>query len=257
MRFGAAVSAVVLSSILATMPATLRIAPALAGSVGFISIWTALVALACAPLAVMTVAVRHALAALRLFDRRALAAGVAVALVWGLLTTVALTALGAFLRATTHHHGLAGVTFGCFGVVVAAFAALLAVRVVEWATAVPAPVRWGLMAVAGVTAGAMLAAVTRLLGHSEAGAALAVDVSAFAIAAAFGGSAFPSRSRPFAPLAFAGPPVAAIVLFTGFATLRASTSLRAAIDADAPILSVTTSLAGDADASSDANSAPR
>ena len=49
---------------------------------------------------------------------------------WIGLTTPLLVGLGAFLKATTHHRGLAGGTFGVLGLVVAAVAALLAQRLV-------------------------------------------------------------------------------------------------------------------------------
>jgi len=63
-------------------------------------------------------------------------------------------------------------------------------------------------------------------------------VIAFVLAAAFGAGAFPHRSRPFAALALAGPPLAAVVLLVGFATLGGSAPLRAAVSAEAPVLDV-------------------
>jgi hypothetical protein len=91
--------------------------------------------------------------------------------------------------------------------------------------------------------GVGLAFLTRVLGASAAGSALAVDIVAFAFAAAFGGGAFPTRSRPFGPLALAGPPLAAIVLVVGFGTLRTSAPLRAAVDEAAPVLAAMSSAA--------------
>ncbi len=236
MRFGAAVSAVVLSSVVATMPAAMRIGPLVDGSCGVASVWLALVALAFTPLALVTVTLRHALAALRLFDPRSVATAIAAVLVWGTATFVALALLGAVLRATTHHHGLAGVTFAMGGLAIAAILAVLSTRFVVWARAAAAPLRWLAVAAVSLAMGVALAFFSRILGHSDAGARLAVDLVAFAFAAAFGAGAFPHRSRPFAPLALAGPPVAAVVLFIGLGALRSSAPLRAAVREQAPIL---------------------
>ena len=236
MRFGTAVSAVVLSSIIATTPAAVRVAPQVTSSCSAISVWVSFLALAFVPLLVATVVVRHGLAALRLFDSKAVVGGVSVALVWGLTTFGLLAALGAFLRATTHHHGLAGVTFAGVGLVVAAIVAVFSMRLVEWARASSAPVRWTAVSSFGVAVGFGLAFFARVIGRSEPASALVVDVVAFAFAAAFGAGAFPYRSRPIAVLALAGPPLAAIVLVLGFGTLSHSPQLRAAVVEQAPVL---------------------
>jgi hypothetical protein len=243
MRFGAAVSAVLLSSVIASTPPAVRIARALAGTCGAASVWLALIALAFAPLAVATVTFRHALAAIRLFDSRAVALGVASAVLWGLSTFFALAGLGAFLRATTHHHGLAGATFAVTGVAVALVLALFTTRFVRWCSAASAVVRWIAVAVVSVAMGVGLASVARPLGHSEAASIFVADLVAFVFAAAFGAGAFPYRSRPLAPLAFAGPPLAAVVLALGLGSVRTSAPLRAAIDDEAPLLSTALPLA--------------
>lgn len=237
MRFGAAVSAVVLAATIATMPAAVRIAPPLAPACGGFSVWVALVALAIPPLAVATVLFRHAVAALRLFDGRSVVTGVMTALVWGASTFVVLTALGGVLRATTHHHGLAGVTFATGGFVAAGMLALVAHRFVSWAHAAPWILRWLVVGAVGSSFGVTVAFLGRALGRSDAAGAVAVDVLAFTFAAAFGAGAFPHRSQPFVPFAVAGPPVAAILLVVGFATLGASPSLRVALDEEAPLVS--------------------
>ena len=236
MRFGAAVSAVVLAAIIATMPAAVRIVPSLSGTRSGLSVWVALLAVAFLPLAAATVVLRHALAALRLFDSKAVAIGVATALLWGAATFGALVVLGATLRATTHHHALAGVTFSAAGAAAAALLAPCAVRAVKWMWAAPASLRWCAIGIIGAGLAIALALSARVLARSDSASALVVDVAAFALATAFGAGAFPHRSRPFPPLAFAGPPLAAIVLAVGFATVVDSPTLRIALREQAVVL---------------------
>ena len=237
MRFGAAVSAVILASVIATMPAAVRISASIGAASGGVSLWVSLLALAFFPLAVATVVLRHALASLRLFDPRTVTTGVAAVLVWGLMTFVALSGLGMVLRATTHHHGLAGVTFGGGGTVVAAVLALFAIRVVHALRDGSPALRWAAIISCGLLVGVGVAFSAHVLARSEPASALCIDLIAFTFAAAFGAGAFPHRTRPLAPLALAGPPLAAVVLVVGFATLGGSAPLRGAVEADAPILS--------------------
>jgi hypothetical protein len=236
MRFGTAASAVVLASILATMPAAVRVAPQVAASCSAASAWVSLLALAFVPLLVTTVVLRHALAALRLFDSKAVAGGVAVAIVWALLTFTALTPFGAALRATTHHHGLAGVTFALGGLVVAAIMAVFSVRLVQWGRAASPVQRWVVMCASGLAFGSGLAFVARLVGGSAPASAFVLDVVALVFASAFGAGVFPYRSRPVAPLALAGPPLAAILLVVGLGTLHTTPALRSTIADQAPVL---------------------
>ena len=70
------------------------------------------------------------------------------------------------------------------------------------------------------------------------------SIVALMVAASFGARAFPYRSRPFAPLALAGPPLAAIVLVIGLGTLKSSAPLRSAVQAEAPVLACALCLTG-------------
>lgn len=237
MRFGAAVSAVILASVIGTMPDAVRISASIGAASSGLSLWVALLALAFFPLAVATVLLRHAFASLRLFDPKTVTLGIATLLVWGLMTFFALSGLGFLLRATTHHHGLAGVTFAGSGIVVAGVLALLAIRLVHLLRSGTPMLRWAAIISCGLVVGVGVAFFGHVLAHSEPASALSIDVIAFVLAATFGAGAFPHRSRPLAPLALAGPPLAAVVLVVGFATLKASAPLRAAVEADAPILS--------------------
>ena len=235
MRFGAAVSAVLLASVVATMPTAVRLAPALAPSCSRASIWLALLALAFLPLTLLTVALRHAIAALRLFEARSVKLGVIVAIVWGSVSFVLWTVLGAVLRATTHHHGLGGVTFAIGGLVAAVLALPFVIRIVGWAAAARPVARWTLISLGGFAFGIALAFVARVLHHNESASVLGTNVMALALASAFGAGAFPHRSRPVSLVAFLGPPLAAIVLAGGFSALRAPPTLRAAVLEQAPV----------------------
>ncbi len=241
-RFGSAVTAVLLSSVIATLPAALRITPSLASSCSRPAGWLALLAIAFVPLLVATVGLRHAFRAIRLFDRRAVPAGVVAALLWGVTTLGALTVLGAVLRATTHHHGLAGVAFAGTGVVIAALLALVSARVVAWALRASPRLRWTVLVLGVAALGAGVAAFVRILGHGDGAPALAADIAAFVVAATFGAGAFPRRSHPSLPLALAGPPLAAVVLVVGCGVLRTSAPLREMVQASAPVLGSVMSL---------------
>jgi hypothetical protein len=233
-----------LASVVATMPAAVRIAPAIARSSGAASVWLGLLALAFFPVSIATVTLRHALAALRLFDSRAFTTALLAIVVWVLVTFVSLAGLGALLRATTHHHGLAGVTFACVGLVVATLVAPFAFRFVMRFRSAHAPVGWAVLSAGALGAGVTLSYFAHVLARSPSAAATSIDVVAFVFAAAFGAGAFPYRSRPLAPLALAGPPLAAIVLVAGFAALRTGGSLRAAITEDAPAFAAVMALPG-------------
>jgi hypothetical protein len=245
MRFGAAVSAVLLACVLATVPAGVRITRLVSGSPGTLGVFVALLALVFVPLAVATTTLRRALAALRLFDSASAASGIMTAVVWAISSFVLLGALGAALRATTHHHGLAGVTFAIAGSMGALILAAFGTRFVTWAHAT-APSARAIVGGAGavfLTLG--LAFFARQFGRSEVASAYAVDLVSFSFATAFGAGAFPLRSRPFAPLAFAGPPLAAVVLALGVGTLRESPTLRATIAEAAPVLATALPLVGE------------
>jgi hypothetical protein len=243
MRFGAAVSAVLLSSAIATMPAVVRVAPEVSASCGARSVFVALLALAFVPLALSTVVVRHALAALRLFDARAVRSAVPTVLVWVTGWFASLMLVGTFLRANTHHHGLAGVTFAVFGLALAAALAVLSIRLCAWVRAAPGVVRGIAAAVLALVLSMGLVAASRALSRTDASSAFAVDLVAFAIATGFGAGAFPRRTRPPFVFALLGPPLGAVILVVGGATVQTSGPLRASVRTLAPVLAFPLALA--------------
>ncbi len=243
MRFGAAVGAALASATLAVLPAAVRVSPVASPLAGTATVLTALVALALVPVGLTTLAVRYALAAVRLFDARGLGQGLATAVLWAVATFGALAGLGAFLRATTHHHGLAGVTFAVAGALGIFLLAPFCIRAVELTLGAPPELRWTIIVAAGLAFGVSVAFSLRALGADGGAAALAVDLIAFAFACAFGGGAFPVRSRPITLFALGGPPLAAVALVVGLGTLRTSPPLRSALESGAPLVGLVLSAA--------------
>ena len=240
MRFGAAVTAVVLASAIGTLPAAVRVAPTVASTAGPASVWIACMAIVLLPMAFATMVLRQAHAALRLFDLAAIPNGLTVGFVWGVGTFGALSALGAFLRANTHHHGLAGATFAGVGLAIALVVALFAARLVGWADSLGPAVLWIVRAASGIGVGVALASASRTLAGSPAASTWCADILALMLAAAFGALAFPARRRPVTALAVIGPPLAAIVLVMGFAALgdhgADTPPLRATLQEEAPVI---------------------
>ena len=113
---------------------------------------------------------------------------------WGALVCAGLAPLGAVLRARTHHHGLAGVTFAVLGVMYA-FGAALAVRRALELVAATAPrtqritlgVFWSGLGLAVLLLGAVggLHSAAPDTTAATSASALVVDLFAFVLAAAF------------------------------------------------------------------------
>jgi hypothetical protein len=145
---------------------------------------------------------------------------------------VSLTWFGSLLRATTHHHALAGVTYAFGALAVAVGLGLLCARVVTILEGAPLAAR---SLAVGALGGAMVVALAwmavrfgRAASHgaaSSAAAATVVDVLAFALC-----SVVASRRAWGAPraLALVGPPLAVVLLAMGISSLR-DAGLRQAI----------------------------
>ena len=131
-RIGSLAGTGTLAALLGAVPAATRVGP-VAG--GILSAWIALGASAILPLIAV---VAFAQAARE--GAKSVAGGDAplvtwAAATWAMTTFLALAAWGALLRATTHHHGLAGVTFALGGLAIAAVLALLVRRMMQMARA--------------------------------------------------------------------------------------------------------------------------
>ena len=136
-RLGTVFGAGVIAAAVSSLPAVLRTGDG-GSAVRALEQWVALTAIL-TPLAVVVVAVlRRGRTGLQILagDRSPLL--VAAALWWAVLELGALSVFGAVLRAKTHHHGLAGVTFAILALVTGVVVALLAARGVRMLLKMPA-----------------------------------------------------------------------------------------------------------------------
>lgn len=232
-RVGTVVGAGVVAALLASLPAELRVGSG--GSVGrALQQWLALSALLL-PVAVLLVAVfRRARVGLRLIagDRAPLV--FAATLWWAILELAVLAVFGAVLRAKTHHHGLAGVTFAVAALASGVVLALLTVRGASMVARLPPSAHRVALVVAA--ASAVLAVVligfrtSRAEGMHTAAALL--DTIVLVAAAAVGSTRAATRSKPFA---LVGVPLAVAIALFGVATVRAQANLSELLAAAAPL----------------------
>jgi hypothetical protein len=236
-RFGTAVGLGAVAALAAVLPATMRVALAAGDRAGSARVWLALGAAALGPMVASVVVLRGAREGLRAFGGpgaglRAFGLGL-----WLASLLVAFTLFGRVLRANTHHHGLAGVTFA-FGALAAAIAsALVCARVVALARTAPDFARRGLVAILGTAAvlGLTYVGMRFVRGASQdaasyGAAGTVVDVLAFALAAFFASRRSLGGRRV---IALVGPPVAVVVVALGASTLR-DAPVREAIGERAP-----------------------
>jgi hypothetical protein len=232
-RFGTVVGGGVLAAAASSLPAELRM-----GDGGSIlratEQWLALTALL-TPLAILTVAVfRRGRAGLRILagDRGPLFA--AAALWWAVLELGILSVFGSVLRAKTHHHGLAGVTFAILALVSGLVVAMLAVRGVRMLLRMPP----GGHRIAHMVAGAAAFLVVALVGIRTSRAtglhtaAALVDSLALVVSSAIASTRAMARWRP---LAVGGVPMAVAILLLGFACVRAEPDLKDLLAEGAPV----------------------
>jgi hypothetical protein len=223
-RFGAALGLAVAASLVCAAPAALRVSAAESGGHVNLRVWMALAAAALGPMVAAVVVLRGAGEGMRAFAGpgawvRAFGVGL-----WLASLLVALTWFGSLLRATTHHHALAGVTYAFGALAMAVGLGLVCVRAVAVLGALPAAARslaFGALGGAVVVALAALAVrFGRAAAHDAASAAAAanvIDVLAFAFAGFLA-----SRRALGAPrfLALLGPPLAVVLLAMGISGLR-------------------------------------
>jgi hypothetical protein len=237
MRFGTAVGIAAVSALACAVPASMRIARALAGSEGGVRMWLALASAALGPMFVSVVVLRAARDGLKAFEGPGAGLRVYGAALWLVSLFVCLSVFGSVLRATTHHHALAGVTFAFGAVAIAVASAVVCARIVTILQASSAAVRTATLVVLSVAAFAAVAWVA--LGFfvavsrdpaSSAEAATVVDVLAFAVCALVAARLSLTSRRPIALL---GPPVAFVIAAVGVSTLR-ETSFRDTVREHAP-----------------------
>jgi hypothetical protein len=237
-RFGAIIGAGVVAASLASIPAALRVAPAVP-SEGLVDVWLALVACALLPAIAGVAVLRAAREGLRAFGGPGASARALGFVVWATATFGAMAVLGALLRATTHHHGLAGVTFAIFALAAAIALALVVRRFVTMADGAGPGVRSLLAGIAVGVIGVTLALTGVGLARAAPSksplppstGALFVDLLALAIATGFLSRATFARGHV---LALLGLPFAAGMFTLGLSFLHRSAILATAIAESAP-----------------------
>ena len=235
LRFGSLVGVALLAAFVASAPAALR-------TWDTTGAWLALAALDFVPIFFAVLVFRHARIGLRVFagpDAPERALSVAV---WLVLAVLFFSLLGAVLRATTHHHPLAGVTFA----IVACAGALLVVptsrRIVEIALGWLRRGARTRLALAFAILGTIVGLVVLRLLHalpsesalSPAASEIVVDAFAFALVAFLASN--PAIS-PQKVLALVGPPAAVVLLATSLLRLESSSALASAILDRDPVFS--------------------
>ena len=250
LRVGAIVGAGVLAAAFLSLPAALRIG-ASPGSGGILPAWLSLVACAVVPATLGVALLRAAREGLRAFAGPDAMLHLLGVVTWVVCLFGAMSALGAGLRATTHHHGLAGVTFALGALVVAVALGLVVRRVVVLAQRSSPRARAVLV---GLTLAALAAVVaiggiglTRAAPAGTSSAlppstgAMFVDLLAFAIAIGFLSRAEFARRHLLARL---GLPLGGGVFTLGVLLLVRSSPLADAIveraPAFAPVVAVVT-----------------
>jgi FtsH-binding integral membrane protein len=237
-RLGTAFGASAFGALVATVPAAIRAVGAGHPDSSPLDVWMALGGLAVGPMLVAIVLLRGARGGLAAFGGPEASMRLAAVVVWAALEFGALVGLGALLRATTHHHALAGVTFAA-GALAAATALGLIVRRLAAIASAPHARRPVLAAVA-VTLAVFVALGVRELGarhdpSSASGGAVVVDLLAFGIVATLASRPEVVRRRL---LSIVGPPIAATLLVLGLSTVRSSPSVVEAVRAEAPLYAV-------------------
>jgi hypothetical protein len=223
-RFGTTVGVAAAAALACAFPATLRVSRALGGVESTAHVWLALASAVLVPMIAAVFVLRRAREGWRAFGGPGASAFVYGVSLWLAALVVGLSVLASQLRATTHHHALAGVTFAVGGLVLALGAGVVCARIVSVLKAMSAPARRGAALVLAAAVGAALLWVavgsTRAASQDAASAAeagMVVDDLAFLLAAAFAARhAFVVRRV----LALVGPPLAVVVLAVGVRALH-------------------------------------
>ncbi len=232
-RFGTVVGGGVCAALAASLPAVMRIGDG--GSIGrAFELWMALAA-TLTPLAIAAVAVlRRARVGVRILAGPHLTVLAAALMWWAALEAGVLAVFGAMLRAKTHHHGLAGVTFAVFALVSGLFVALLAARGAKMLLRSPELTQRIAVTVTAMAGFAilMLAGVKTARAEGLHTAAAQVDCLALVVASAIASAPAFAKARPFA---IAGVPVAVLVLLVGLTTLHGDSTLEKTLAESAPL----------------------
>ncbi len=236
-RFGVVLGLAAAAALVCSVPAVVRVSATLAGSGFSFHAWVGLSAAVLGPMVAAVVVLRGAAEGIRAFAGPGAALRAFGVALWLTTLFVTLSWFGGLLRATTHHHALAGVTYAFGALALAVGLGLVCARMVAILQESPAEMRS--LALGGLGGAITVALVWmavrfgRAASHDAASseaAATVVDLVAFALAAFLA-----SRRTLGAPriLALVGPPLAVVVLATGVSALR-DAALRQAMAERAP-----------------------
>jgi hypothetical protein len=241
-RLGTVAGGGVLAAIASSLPAELRIGDGGSALRAFEQ-WLALAALL-TPFAILLVAIfRRGRTGLQMVAGQHAPLFAAAALWWAVLELGVLSVFGAVLRAKTHHHGLAGVTFAILALISGVVVGLLAVRGVRMLARMPADGHRHALVIVSVTAFVVLVLVGMRTARAEGlhTAAALVDMLALLVATAIASTRPVARWRT---LAVGGVPVAAAILLLGYATVQAEPDLSGLLAEGAPVQAWLLSLLG-------------
>ena len=212
-RLGTVVGGGAMAAVLASLPAMLRVAEGSTVGRG-LEAWAVLAAVLL-PVATGLVGLfRRARVGLRTLAGESATAVIAGVLWWAILEAAFLSVVGTVLRAKTHHHGLAGVTFAMMALVSGLFVALLAVRATKMILRAPRSGQRAALLVVAAFAFLVVILVDLRTAKSETlhTAAALVDVLAVGVGAAVASARRLTRLRL---LAFAGVPLALLIVVLG------------------------------------------
>jgi hypothetical protein len=245
LRFGMLVGLATAASLVCTLPAMTRVSLGLSGQAPTLRAWAALAAAALGPMGFALVVLRGARQGMRTFVEprtRLRAFGLGL---WLAMLFVTLALLGGFLRATTHHRALAGVTYAFGALGLAAGWGLVCARAVtilrnrsETTQRVVMALLGGVAVIAIGYLGLRFVSAVSNDPSASAAAATVLDVSAFVLTSFLASLDWRALRRP---LAMVGPPVAVFVAALGITTLR-DMPVRQAIGEHAPTYSTAVSL---------------
>ena len=225
MRFATGIGLVTLAALGAVAPATVRVSAMAPHDT--VALWAALACIALGPMMAVVLALRVSEQSIRQVLRGHAALRIFVVGQSFVGLFVALTVIGSVLRATTHNHVLAGVTFAWSALVAAFLVALSGVRLVTLLEATGRWKRW--LAVTGLTVFTLAAAawiVSRVLqaptnDPATLGAsATLIDVPLFAVCAVVVSQRAVAELPGLSLLALVGLPLAVAVISVGSPMLR-------------------------------------
>jgi hypothetical protein len=193
--------------------------------------WLALAAAAFLPAFVLLLALPRATSVFLAFDPKTERTRWTAVFLWVAFVELLSSMVGKFLRQTTHHHALAGATFGVLAIVLAVGSGFVAARIAGLLAKLgETVVRVGVI-VAALAAVGVLAFVARALGDTAR--VTLIDGAAFVVAVGLAARA----SRGSDPkVGYIGGPIALLLFVAGAWLLRSPGDvLASAVDAFVPL----------------------